>query len=169
MKTIIVVIPPKPVSGLTTCLAAWEGRLTASVATAGVRSSREKKPSVPPSAHQELDSLAKLRFDGIVLMDGFDGQGYPHHPHLLIDQLQAYDRKKKLVAAVGRSCLLLAQAGLLVGKPATTATVPEVLEALRRYGAIYQASPIVRSGWLITADGSDMTAFANAITQMLLA
>lgn len=168
MKTIVVVIPPKPVSGLAACLAVWEGRLEASVATTDALAQREQKPPNAPSTRKPSGLLARGRFDGIVLMDGLEGQASPLNYHALIEQLQVYDKKKKLVAAVGTSCLFLAQAGLLVGKPATASSMPQIIEAVRRYGAIYTASPLVRSGWLITADGTDMAEFANAIAEMLL-
>lgn len=169
MKTIAVVIPPKPVSGLAACLAVWEGRLEASVATTESLSHREHKPAKTRSTHNPPGRVAKARFDGIVLMDGLDGPTPSNNHRALIEQLQVYDKKRKLVAAVGASCLFLAHAGLLVGKPATASSLPYMIETLRRYGAIYNASSMVRSGWLITADGSDMAAFANAIAELLLA
>lgn len=167
MKTIIVVIPPKPVSGLTACLAAWEGRLTASVATAVPPSSRKRVASLP-SARVELANMDATQFDGIVLMEGVEGLLAPSDDQHFIEQLQHYDTKRKLIAAVGDSCVLLARAGLLVGKPATASSSFHAVEALRRYGGIYKASPLVRAGWLITADGTNMVMFANAVADMLL-
>ncbi|WP_346831499.1 DJ-1/PfpI family protein [Pseudomonas abietaniphila] len=166
MKTIIVVIPPKPVSGLSVCLAAWEGRLKASVATSEAIPHRGEAMQVP-ARNRKPGSFATFRFDGIVLMDGLEGQGYPLNYHAWTDQLQAYDKHRMLIAAAGNSCLVLARAGLLLGKQATTSSVPAAIEALRRYGGIYKASPVVRSGWLITADGTNMKAFANAIAESL--
>ncbi|WP_460043078.1 DJ-1/PfpI family protein [Pseudomonas sp. S2_H01] len=166
MKTIIVVIPPKPVSGLSVCLATWEGRLKASVATSEAIPQGGEAMQVS-ATNWTVGGFAPLRFDGIVLMDGLEGQGYPLNYHAWTDQLQAFDRQRMLVAAAGNSCLVLARAGLLLGKQATTARASSAIEALRRYGGIYNDSPIVRSGWLITADGTNMAAFADAIAESL--
>jgi putative intracellular protease/amidase len=166
MKTIIVVIPPKPVSGLSVCLAAWEGRLKASVATSDTIPLGGETMQVP-ATNSAPGSFAPLRFDGIVLMDGFEGQRHPLNDPVGTDLLQAYDRQRVLVAAAGDSCLVLARAGLLLGKQATTSPVSAAIEVLRAHGGIYNASPIVRSGWLITADGTNMAAFANAIAESL--
>lgn len=168
MKTIIVVVPPRPVSGLSACLAEWKGRLSTSFATFDSIPDNGNKTTCISAATQTLGSFAKFRVDGIVLMGGFEGQDSRLNRQALNDQLRIYDKRRMMIAAVGSSCLFLAQAGLLVGKQATTSSVPSAIETLRRYGGIYQKIAVVRSGWLITSDGTSMAAFANAIAESLL-
>lgn len=72
---------------------------------------------------------------------------------------------------VGAICLappVLARAGLLAGKRATTFPDPRAILELKRGGATYVQQPVVGDGTIVTADGPDSAeAFGAQFTQLV--
>lgn len=79
--------------------------------------------------------------------------------------------KQKLLASICISPVILARAGVLVGKRATVWSSPfdkSAVKILKENGAIYEDSPVVIDGDIITADGpSSAGEFAGAIVNKL--
>ncbi len=86
------------------------------------------------------------------------GAGSPEHlwgnglVHKTI-RMVAHDGKP--VGAICLSAVVLAKAGLLEGKRATTFVTADTLKALKEGGAKYEKKPVVIDGMIVTADGPE--------------
>lgn len=169
MRNIAIVIPPERVdeAQLSSCVTAWEKAFKVSVISV-------QKADLISTDGTKLRSIAAqgritpLRFDAIAIMGGSGTREslWDHPP--LIKSLQKFDAARKLVAGIGTASMVLAQAGLLVGKQATTLHTPEMIKALKSYGAIYHPTDSVAVTWIVTGSGHDVELFATTITDLLL-
>jgi protease I len=74
----------------------------------------------------------------------------------------------KPVAAICLSPPVLARAGVLAGRRATTFPTERAIVELKRGGATYVEEPVVTDGAIVTADGPEAAAaFGAALTQLL--
>jgi putative intracellular protease/amidase len=79
------------------------------------------------------------------------------------DVLQCFDVVRKRIAGIGTGCLALAHAGLLVGKPATCESMPEMINDLKLHGGLYLPEPLVITGWIMTAQLNAASLFADSL------
>ena len=116
-------------------------------------------------------SVAEVRAEDCDLLAIVGGAGSPDH-------LWDHEPLRRLVAAVsaagkpvGAICLsppVLARAGVLAGKRATTYPAERAIAELKRGGAQYVREPVVEDGIVITASGPEAAeAFGQALTTRL--
>jgi protease I len=116
-------------------------------------------------------TLAQVDPAGVDLVVVAGGAGAPVH-------LWDHDPLRALVSAVHRAgrpvaaiCLapaVLARAGLLAGRRATTFPVPRAILELRPGGAAYVAEAVVRDGTGVTASGPEAAAAFGAAVAALV-
>ncbi len=116
-------------------------------------------------------SVAQQRagdFDLVVLAGG---AGAPQHlwDHApLLALVKAMHAEGKPVAAICLSPPVLARAGLLAGRRATTFPAERALVELKRGGATYLEGPVVTDGTIVTASGPEAApAFGAALVHLL--
>ncbi|MDA2806756.1 DJ-1/PfpI family protein [Nocardiopsis suaedae] len=96
-------------------------------------------------------ALEEVRSPDIVLVPGGPGQRLLMEREPLLEWLRAVDAGATWMATVCTGSLLLAAAGLLRGRPATTHWA--AMEGLSAYGAVPLPERVVRDGKYVTAAG----------------
>lgn len=113
----------------------------------------------------DVDSL-----DALVIAGG--SGAVPHlwaNPQLL-DKVREAHAKGKIVGAICMAGVVLAQAGVLKGKRATSCPDPVAVAEYRRHGASYEDVDVVIDGNVVTARGvEDAKMFAELIVGLLKA
>ena len=108
-----------------------------------------------------LDSALLQDYDMIVLPGGLPGADNLRDDDRIIERLRSMSAAGKYTAAICAAPKVLAQAGLLQGKRATS--FPGALETDGIPGLEYQESPVVMDGKVITSRGPG-TAMDFALT-----
>ncbi len=108
-----------------------------------------------------LDSALLQEYDMIVLPGGLPGADNLRDDDRIIARLQSMSAAGQYTAAICAAPKVLAQAGLLQGKRATS--FPGALETDSITGLEYQESPVVMDGKVITSRGPG-TAMDFALT-----
>lgn len=120
------------------------------------------------NASLSFDRASPSQYAGLVIIGG---AGSPAHlwGNKDLQQLAAgFYIKKKIVAAICLSPVVLARAGLLKGKKATFFKTPDSLAEMKAGGAVLIDAPVVTDVPVITADGpAAATAFGKAIVAQL--
>jgi 4-methyl-5(b-hydroxyethyl)-thiazole monophosphate biosynthesis len=98
-----------------------------------------------------LDKALQQDYDMIVLPGGLPGATHLDEDSRIIALLQKMADKNKFTAAICAAPKVLASAGLLDGKMATS--YPGVIDKMAIPGLQYSADPVVRDGRLITSRG----------------
>ncbi|WP_017625366.1 DJ-1/PfpI family protein [Nocardiopsis chromatogenes] len=96
-------------------------------------------------------ALEEVREPDIVLVPGGPGQRLVMEHEPLLGWLRAVDATATWMTSVCTGSLLLAAAGLLKGRPATTHWA--AMEGLSAYGAVPTSERVVRDGKYVTAAG----------------
>jgi deglycase len=114
---------------------------------------------------QQADAAA---YDALVLAGG---AGAPLHLwdseplRALVRSLQAAGRP---IGAICLSPPVLARAGILAGKRATTFPADRAILELKHGGAVYVREPVVQDGTIVTASGPEAaTAFGETLARLL--
>jgi 4-methyl-5(b-hydroxyethyl)-thiazole monophosphate biosynthesis len=108
-----------------------------------------------------LDAALQLEFDMIVLPGGLPGADHLRDDPRVIDLLKKMAAADRYTAAICAAPRVLAHAGLLDGKRATS--FPGALDVAAVPGIEYQEAPVVTDGKVITSRGPG-TAMDFALT-----
>jgi len=123
------------------------------------------KLGYPCKAEKSYDEIRASDFDGVVIPGGYAPDHIRRHQKAL-DFVREIDRAGKLVASICHGPWVLCSTGTLKGRHATCffAIKDDVVNA----GAIYQDSPVVVDGALVTSrKPEDLPAFCNACVEVL--
>ncbi|WP_434672075.1 DJ-1/PfpI family protein [Pseudomonas sp. R1-15] len=164
MKNLAIIIPPRRIDApmLMSCLGVWRKEYNLRIFSVDVRNT-DGMAFENIKAH-DLEEMHSECFDAIAVMDGAGTKEYLWDNIDVIAQLQKFDKARKLVAGIGLGSIVLAQAGVLVGKEATTANSVELVIKLKSYGTIFIPDDVVTLKWVITGNGKDVEAFAHAVS-----
>lgn len=105
-------------------------------------------------------------FDGVLFVGGAGIVSLVNDPALIKLSQDFYANEKKLVTAICAAPAILANAGLLEGKKATS--TPSMIGVIKENGAIYNNNKIEIDGRIITADGpASAKEFGEVIASVL--
>lgn len=167
MKSLAIIIPPRRIDApmLMSCLGVWRKKYNLKIFSVDVRNSEEMDiGNLKTHNVQELHSDC---FDAIAVMGETGTKEYLWNNTDIISRLQKFDNARKLVAGIGLGAIVLGQAGVLVGKKATIDNTVELVIQLKSYGAIFVPDDVVILKWVITGNGKDVEAFADAVSTWL--
>jgi len=106
--------------------------------------------------------------DLLVIAGGAGAPGHLWYHEPLRALAQAVHASGRPVAAICLSPPVLARAGLLAGKRATTYPTERAIVELKRGGAEYVEQPVVQDGTITTASGPEAAAaFGDALVSLL--
>jgi protease I len=112
-----------------------------------------------------IENINSKNFTGIILIGGYGAKEYWNNKKLH-KILNDFNREKKIIGAICMAPVILANAGLLVGKKATC--FPEIKQELMRSDIHYSDMPVVLDKNIITADGPRSSFdFSDSILYML--
>ena len=123
------------------------------------------KHGYPARAEAAADEVKASDFDGLIIPGGYSPDRMRRHP-AMVELVRQVFRQGKVVGAICHGPWMLASAGVLSGKRATSfyAIRDDVVNA----GAIYEDSEVVRDDNLITSrTPEDLPAFLKAIIEAL--
>ncbi|AZF16122.1 MULTISPECIES: DJ-1/PfpI family protein [unclassified Pseudomonas] len=167
MKSLAIIIPPRRIDApmLLSCLGVWRKEYNLKIFSVDARTTHGM--TFEHIKTQDLEELYSECFDAIAVMGGAGTKEYLWNNINVIAQLQEFDKARKLVAGIGLGAIVLAQAGILVGKKATINNSVELVIQLSSYGAIFMPDDVVALKWIITGNGKDVEAFAQAVSNWL--
>ncbi len=90
---------------------------------------------------------------GAVVIGGTGASEHLWENGLVQKAVRMIERDGKPVGALSQGVVVLARAGMLQGKAATTWVSADTLKALKDGGARYEKKPLVIAGSILTADG----------------
>jgi len=141
---------------------AWEGAQVTLAGMAKEHESRFGRKIVSDILTSELDGR---EFDAVIIPGGFGPDKLRTDPHVLKFVRKMFD-EDKLVAAICHAAQVLISAGIVKGRRLTC--VKNVADDVKNAGGIYEDSPVVRDGNLITSRlPIDIPAFITAIVEAL--
>jgi protease I len=107
-------------------------------------------------------------YDVLVVVGGAGSPAHLWESEPLRGLVKALHAAGKPVGAICLSPPVLARAGILAGKRATTYPAERAIVELKRGGATYVEDPVVRDGTIITASGPEAaSAFARTLVELL--
>ena len=167
MKNLAIIIPPRRIDApmLMSCLGVWRKKYNLRIFSVDVRNTEVM--TFENIKTYDVEELHSECFDAIAVMGGIGTKEYLWNNIDIIAQLQKFDKARKLVAGIGLGTIALAQAGVLVGKEATIDNSVELVIQLKTYGAIFVPDDVVALKWIITGNGKDVEAFAQAVSMWL--
>ncbi|MBU2100668.1 DJ-1/PfpI family protein [Candidatus Micrarchaeota archaeon] len=116
-------------------------------------------------AELSLDEINSEEFDGIIFVGGGGAQIYFRNQTAL-NLAKKFSSEKKIVGAICIAPSILANAGLLKGKKATS--FPSEETNLKNKGAVYTGKPVESDGKIITANGPGAAReFGKRIAELL--
>jgi len=92
-------------------------------------------------------------YDGILIVGGGGAQSYLWDNTVLRGMVTAFHASAKVVAAICLAPVILARAGILMGRKATVFKTPISLKEMKAGGAVPSDKAVVKDGRIITADG----------------
>ena len=114
---------------------------------------------------QQADAAS---FDALVLAGGAGAPAHLWDSEPLRALARALHAAGKPIAAICLSPPVLARAGILAGKRATTFPADRAIVELKRGGATYVKEPVVRDGTIVTASGPEAAAeFGETLARLL--
>jgi len=119
----------------------------------------------PACTVQQADAAA---YDALALAGGAGAPSHLWESEPLRNLVRAFHAAGKPIGAICLSPPVLARAGILAGKRATTFPADHAIVELKRGGATYVDDPVVPDGTIVTASGpAAATAFGETLAGML--
>lgn len=116
-----------------------------------------------------FEEVNPSEYDGIVIAGGIGCQDELWRNETLIDIVNKLGNSGKLTAAICLAPVIIAEAGLLVGKNATVFNTPASKRVMELDKAVLIDEPVVTDGTIVTARmPNDAKAFADAIISILI-
>lgn len=107
-------------------------------------------------------------FDGLALAGGAGAPAHLWDSEPLRALVKGMHAAGKALGAICLSPPVLARAGILAGRRATTFPSARAILELKRGGAVYVREPVVRDGRIVTASGPEAaTAFGETLAGLL--
>lgn len=123
------------------------------------------KLGYPVVAEVAIGEVEPDHFDVVVVPGGFSPEYLRRNP-AMVDFIRASVAEDKPVAAICHAGWLLATAGVVGGRRATS--VPTIRDDVRHAGAIWLDEPVVRDGKLLTAQlPNDLPAFLAGVLDFI--
>ncbi len=114
---------------------------------------------------QQADAAA---YDALALAGGAGSPAHLWDSEPLRAMVKSFHAAGKPVGAICLSPPVLARAGILAGKRATTFPADRALVELKRGGATYVEEPVVLDGTIVTASGPEAAAaFGQTLARLL--
>jgi len=115
-----------------------------------------------------ISGQAEADFDALAIAGGAGSPRHLWEHEPLLQLVRRFSAAGKPVAAICMSPPILARAGVLAGKKATTFPADRAILELKRGGATYVEEPVVTDGPYLTASGPEaVKAFGAALVQLL--
>jgi len=115
-----------------------------------------------------IDKVSADDFDAIVIAGGGGSKVYLWNNTALHKLLNEMHSKKKVIAAICISPVILAKAGLLKGKSATVFDAPDAVEEMKKAGAILIPKDVVVDGRIVTGSGPECSyEYGETVARML--
>ncbi|NLA99728.1 MAG: DJ-1/PfpI/YhbO family deglycase/protease [Methanomicrobiales archaeon] len=119
-------------------------------------------------ASMTLDEADSSDYDGIVVVGGSGSQDHLWDSERLQNLVRSFFEEGKVVAAICLAPVVLARAGILVGRQATVYRSAEAVAEMKKAGANLLDIPVVADMQVVTANGpTAAAAFADTIITKL--
>lgn len=136
------------------------------VVGSGTSSTYHSKYGIPVSVDKNASEVSADDFDAVVVPGGYAPDKMRLHASMVSLVRDAF-HKGKVVAAICHAGWMLASAGILKGKKATSYVA--IKDDMINAGALWEDSELVRDGNLITSrKPDDLPAFCRTIVQAML-
>ena len=143
-----------------------EEGVNVSVVGSGSASTYHGKYGIPVQVDKPAPEVTADDFDAVVIPGGYAPDKMRTHPEMVGLVRDAFN-KGKVVAAICHAGWMLASAGILKGKKATSYVA--IKDDMINAGAQWEDSELVRDGNLITSrKPDDLPAFCRAIIQAMV-
>jgi protease I len=135
------------------------------VVGSGTSTVYQSKYGIPVSVDKKASELKADDFDLVIIPGGYAPDKMRIHPEMVNLVRDAF-RKGKVVAAICHAGWMLASAGILKGKRATSYVA--IKDDMINAGALWEDSEVVRDGNLITSrKPDDLPAFCRTIIEAM--
>ena len=136
------------------------------VVGSGTSSTYQSKYGIPVSVNKKASEVTADDFDAVVIPGGYAPDKMRLHASMVSLVRDAF-HKGKVVAAICHAGWMLASAGILKGKKATSYIA--IKDDMVNAGALWEDSELVRDGNLITSrKPDDLPAFCRTIIQAMM-
>ncbi|HRH67020.1 MAG TPA: DJ-1/PfpI family protein [Bacteroidia bacterium] len=110
---------------------------------------------VPVTSSRKINQIDPEDYEMFVVIGGSGTQTHLWRHQPLLDLLSRADKAGKLIAGICAGSVVLAHAGLLNHKNATTFAAVNFINELKNSGAVYTQNEVEVSGNIITGSGPD--------------
>ncbi|MBI4964132.1 MAG: type 1 glutamine amidotransferase [Desulfomonile tiedjei] len=142
-----------------------EEGIEVTVVGSGTASTYHSKNGIPVPVDKNASQVSAADFDAVVVPGGYAPDKMRIHPEMVSLVRDAFNQGK-VVAAICHAGWMLASAGILKGKKATSYVA--IKDDMTNAGAIWEDSEVVRDGNLITSrKPDDLPAFCRTIIQAM--
>lgn len=122
------------------------------------------------NATLSLKEVDPKSYDGILIVGGSGAQSFLWDDKILCDMVKYFHTSAKAVAAICLAPVVLARAGILIGKKATCFNSPASFGEMKAGSAVLVDKAVVSDGRIVTANGpAAATGFANTFIRALTA
>ncbi len=116
----------------------------------GITTGARKMNMIPDTS---IDQIEADDFDMIVLPGGLPGANYLNDDPRVKELIQNFNKKNKAIGAICAAPYVLANAGVLNGKKATSYPAPKHENLILSKGGTYLQEKVVKDGNIITSRG----------------
>ena len=120
-------------------------------------------------ARRDFHNLSLVeKFDALIIIGGPGAQEFLWKDSDLHDLIRVFNLAKKPIGAISLAPVALAAAGILEGKKATVHPLRIAIHEMMKGDAIVIEDPVVRTGWIVTANNSSLAKeFAEKMIDVL--